>query len=110
VGKDGTRDPYSGLVVGKHVIVSSLVGSRNEFPSKITKVSSQEFQLQPASSTIEFSFQEEEQIRVGYTEEGILYSWDAKVDKISGPGNRSVTISICNEGVTVDQRTIRGDR
>ena len=109
MGKDGTGDPLSGLVVGKRVIVSSLVGSKNEFPSKITKVSSQEFQLQPASSTIGFSFQEEEPIRVRYTEEGILYSWDATVDKISGPGNPSVTISICNVGVTVDQRTIKGD-
>ena len=104
MGKNGTGDPWSGLVVGKHVIVSSLVRSRNELPSKITKISAQGCQLQSTRSTTGFSLQKNEEVRVKYTEEGILYSWDGKVDKISGPENQSATISIHNVGVTVDQR------
>ncbi len=106
MGKNGTGDPWSGLAVGKHVVVSSFVKSGRELPCKITKVSSQGCQLQSLRSTTRFSFQKEEQIRVKFTtEEGILYCWDGKVDKISGPGNQPATISIRNEGVTVDKRT-----
>jgi c-di-GMP-binding flagellar brake protein YcgR len=68
------------------------------------EVSSLGCQLQSTRSATGFSFQDEEPIRVKFTEEGTLYAWDGKVDKISGTNGRSATISIVNVGVTVDQR------
>ena len=80
--KTDTGDSWSGLDVGRRVMVSSLVKSRSEVPSKITKVSSREFQLQPTRSTTGFPFQDGEKIRVTYTENEVLYCWDGNIDRI----------------------------
>ncbi|MDA2935025.1 PilZ domain-containing protein, partial [Acidobacteria bacterium AH-259-D05] len=63
------------------------------------------FQLQSTRPTTGFPFQEGEQIRVKYTEDGVLYyCWDGKVDKISVQENRAVTLSLSGVGVTVHKR------
>jgi len=104
MGKSDTGDTWSGLDVGRRVMVSSLVKSASEVPSKITKVSSPEFQLQPTQSTTGFPFQDGEEIRVTYTENDVLYCWDGMVDRIFGQGNRTATLSLSAIGAAVHRR------
>ena len=104
MGTKEAENSRSRLEVGRRVIVSSLEKTGREIPSKITKVSSQMFQLEATRSTTVLAFQEGEQIRVQYSEDGVLYCWDGKVDKISGRESRTASFSLTGVGLTIHKR------
>ena len=95
---------WSRLEVGRRVAVSSPERRGAELPSKITKISSQRFDLELTRSTAGLPFQEGEAIRIKYTEDGVLYCWDGRVEKVSGQEKRSATFSLTGVGVTIHKR------
>ena len=49
-------------------------------------------------------YQNGEQVWVQYREKGTIYCWNTGVVKVSGPDNRSVTLSIASDGMILQQR------
>jgi len=104
MGQNETPESWSRLEVGRRVIVSSLEKTGRMVPAKITKVSPQQFELEATRSTAGVAFQEEEKIRVQYSEDQVLYCWDGKVNQVSDRESRSAAFSLTGVGLTIQKR------
>jgi hypothetical protein len=93
---------------------TSLLTLTRAYPSKRNPVEKQEakvvricpkseIRLELSESSCD-DYQNGEQVWVQYREKGTIYCWNAEVVKVSGPDNRSVTLSIASDGMILQQR------
>ncbi len=85
--------------------ISIQAESRQALAATVVTSSPAEIWLELARPTSQDLFQEGEEVRIKYWDEGaIVYYWDAKVIDITPSGKRHVAISIHDKGVTVQRR------
>ncbi|MDA2934212.1 hypothetical protein MYX82_07700 [Acidobacteria bacterium AH-259-D05] len=81
--------------------ISIRVKSKGEFAATVTKISADKVSLKATSPP---ALKKGEQVRIKYLDQGVVaYYWDAEVVKVSGPENEEIAISICGEGMTVQE-------
>jgi c-di-GMP-binding flagellar brake protein YcgR len=93
---------YHPLSIGQPVAVVGK--SKQAVTAILIAISPTEISLELKRPVSQPLFEAEEQIRIKYWENAVLYCWEADVVKVSGPGDRNLTISIAKTGVTVQQR------
>jgi len=104
MGKKGAGDNNHRLKVGRGVAVSRPRKSTDELAATVTQISPAEICLEFPRPGSQPPFQKGEPVRIKYWEERVVYCWDAKVVKISGPGNQQMAVSIQGVGVTLQRR------
>ncbi len=88
--------PQAGLAVSIHV------KSKGEIPAAVTQSSPDEVCLELARPTSQDRFQEGEEVRIKYWDEGaIAYFWEAEILKAS---KRNIVAALLGQGVTVQRR------
>ncbi|MDA2934744.1 PilZ domain-containing protein [Acidobacteria bacterium AH-259-D05] len=98
-----SRNLNERLKVGQQVCVSTSLKPEDEWTATITEVSPDKIRLKFPSLDSQLSLRKGAEIRIQYTEEGILYCWEGKVVTVSTSKNQCV-ISIEDVGVTVQRR------
>lgn len=86
------------LKTGTSVVVESK--TKQELAASVADFSAEEIHLAMAAS--EFVFRQDEEVRIKYWEEGVVYCWNARI--MSLPGDRKMVISLLDRGLTVQRR------
>lgn len=79
--------------VGKTVSISRPRNLAGGLVAEVTKISPRKIWLEFPRPTPQLPFQKGQQVWINYIEEGVLYCWDTKLVKITGPGNQQLEVS-----------------
>ena len=96
-----TKNPFHHLQVGSSLEVQQSDHLRE---ASVTQISENELLVQLSKPQVTSPFKNEEQVRIKYWDKQGIYFCNAKVTKVSGPGNQQVELSIVTRPVAMQRR------